>query len=73
MTNHVVAQINVRSKLDMDRALDEVVASAVVQAEASGRHGVLITRHSFTELTVALSSSVPFRTIHENDRVRAYA
>jgi len=47
------------------RNLDEAVDRAVFHALQVGSHGVLVTQHSYTLYTVALSTDVPYGEIHE--------
>jgi hypothetical protein len=45
--------------------LNDAVNRAVGQAMTVGQHGVLVTQHSHTFYTVALSRDVPYGQTHE--------
>lgn len=51
--------------LQIRKDLDEAVDRAVFHALQVGSHGVLVTQHSCTLYTVALSTDVPYGQIHE--------
>ena len=46
---------------DLNGAVDRAIAHAM----KIGRHGVLVTQHSYTFYTVALSNDVPYGQIRE--------
>jgi hypothetical protein len=64
-----VADLRVTSKTDMESRLSHAVAGAIESAEATGRFGVLVTRHNFSRFTVEISPGVPFRLVRERDMV----
>ncbi len=45
--------------------LKEAVDRSVLHALKGGRHGVLVTQHSYSHYAVALSVEVPYGQIHE--------
>ncbi len=67
---HVIADIRLDHKTEMDEKLDAAVAAAHSHASADRTCGVLVTRHDFSHFSVALSADVPFGFIHEHDHAR---
>jgi hypothetical protein len=51
--------------LQIRKELNAAVERAVSHAINVGRHGVLVTQHSYTYYTVALSEDVPYGQIQE--------
>ena len=64
-----IAEFKVERKIELYEKLDSAVAAAHA-ALAQRRLGVLVTRHDFGHFSVALSSSVPFGLVHEDDQIR---
>jgi len=61
--------VTVESVSQRDEELDRAVSWARATSEASGWMGVMVTRHSPTVFTVALSESVPFGITAERDEI----
>jgi hypothetical protein len=51
--------------LQIREDLDKAVNKAIAHAVKVGRHGVLVTQHSYTYYTVALTKDVPYGQIQE--------
>lgn len=58
--------LTVADRASMDSRLDAAVTAAKAQALVEKRHGILVTRHSMDEFTVALSETVPFGLTREH-------
>ena len=58
--------LTVADRASMDSQLEAAVTAAKAQALAEKRHGILVTRHSMGEFTVALSETVPFGLTREH-------
>jgi hypothetical protein len=56
--------IRIESRERLDEALTKAVES-VKSAAIDLKTGILVTRHSYDEFSVAPSDGVPFREIHE--------
>ncbi|MDQ0822443.1 hypothetical protein QFZ79_000180 [Arthrobacter sp. V4I6] len=64
---HVIADVHVRNKAEMDEKLDIAITAARSQALADGTRGLLVTRHEFSHFSVVLSADVPFGFTRERD------
>lgn len=49
--------------------LTAAVDTAITQAMAGGRHGVLVTQHAYNDFTVTLHPEVPFGQTREERRL----
>lgn len=58
-------RVLVQSRQELDAALDQAVQQVRRTALASPPQGILVTRHAYSEFTVALSESVPYGEIRE--------
>jgi len=67
MTSTYSVKITVTDRRDLDKQLDIAVDKAVQHALRRPESGVLITRHDNQNMTVQLSTEVPFGTILERD------
>lgn len=59
-THDFAISVTATDRASMERQLDEAVAVARTKAIRERRRGILVTRHSFSSFTVALSGAVPF-------------
>jgi hypothetical protein len=67
-SNYVVARIQVKDRNDLERQLGEAVLEATQEAQRHGRHGILVTRHGYGTLSVALTTAVPYGLTLECDQ-----
>lgn len=67
-THRMIADFRVNSKADMEVKLEAAVTEATQSALLYGNHGVLVTRHDFSRITVTLTPQVPFGLTRENDQ-----
>jgi AmiR/NasT family two-component response regulator len=58
--------VRITDRDSLENQLDAAVAAVRERATGEKRRGVLVTRHSATEFTVALSDHVPFGLTQEN-------
>lgn len=66
----LIAELSVSSKSQMASELTRAVQLAAERASDGEQGGILVTRHSYSRFTVALSSEVPFGTIIELDSMK---
>lgn len=59
--------VKITRRADMDRQLNRAVERLRERAHLQPTRGILVTRHSATDFTLELDSSVPFGTTHEED------
>lgn len=65
-TEDVAILVRVANRANMERQLDEAVASARMKAMTEGLRGILVTRLGFDTFSVALSDDVPFGQTRES-------
>lgn len=51
----------------MEHQLEEAMATARSAAMQDGRHGILVTRHTYDSFTISLSDAVPFGLTREQN------
>ena len=67
----LIAHFVVATREERDTELARALVTAKIEAAATGKHGVLITRHDFSRFSVSLSQTVPYGIIHERDYAQA--
>ena len=70
MTSDSVVEVTVNTRKALERELDTAVDIVSRQARQLGRHGVMVTRHSYTTFTVAISEGVPYGRTEEREQWR---
>lgn len=65
----LIADFVVTTPEERDTELARALTAAKNQAAATGKLGVLVTRHDFSRFSVSLSPTVPYGVIHERDHV----
>lgn len=66
-TDLLIADFVVATIEERDFELRRALATAKFEASMDSKLGVLVTRHDFCRFSVSLTTSVPYRTIHERD------
>ncbi len=61
----LVLEITAHDPHTIENDLNTAVDMARQHAMLAGRHGILVTQHSYTSYTVAVSRDVPFGQTHE--------
>ncbi len=61
----VVLEVSANDPGSVEKDLNTAVEIARELAMKEYRHGILVTRHSYTRYTVAVSRDVPFGETHE--------
>ena len=65
----IIADLHVQNRAEKETQLTLALGTAISAAKTEKTCGVLITRHHYTQFTVALSPTVPYGQTHELDLV----
>ncbi|MCO4255925.1 hypothetical protein [Pseudarthrobacter cellobiosi] len=63
----IIADLLVRDPADKETQLTFALETAIQEAKVNKACGVLVTRHHYTQFTVALSPTVPYGQTYELD------
>lgn len=64
----IIADFRVQQKAELYEKINAAVAAAISDGIVECTRGILVTRHNHDHFSVALSPSVPFGLIHEQDQ-----
>ena len=68
----IIADLHVQNRAEKETQLTLALGTAISAAKTEKTCGVLITRHHYTQFTVALSPTVPYGQTHELDLAPNY-
>lgn len=71
MTDYLLDSVEVtaHNPAFLDRKINDAIAVVLDRAMAEGRHGILVTQHSYNRYTVALSPEVPYGRTYERSEL----